>query len=78
MVRACVLYTHYLGSIPSGRTIFNGPVAKLVKAADLKSAGEIFVGSTPTSVTSRSRGQTARRQPDMLETMVQLHPGLLR
>ena len=24
----------------------------------------------------RSRGQTARHQPDMLETMVQLHPGL--
>ncbi len=36
-----------------------------------------FVGSTPTSATMKSRGQTARHQPDMLETMVQLHPGSL-
>jgi hypothetical protein len=66
------------GATPGPATSW--PSTQTGKAADHRHSRRCpepgdFVGSTPNSATARSRGQTARHQPDMLETMVQLHPG---
>lgn len=58
-----------------GMTNADGRVRKRWQSDQVESLVILWVRLPPRSLTKRSRGPTARHQPDMLATMVQFHPG---